>query len=349
MHLDILKAATGLFVGFTVGLTGMGGGALMTPILVLLFGVSPGTAVSSDLLASLVMKPVGSAVHSRRGTVQWSLVRWLVAGSMPAAFAGVFVINSLGAGSDVQDKVKVLLGCALLVAAVAMVAKAFVTAHGNARRPASSNGNGAVSVKRVATLLIGVTGGFIVGMTSVGSGSLMIVMLLLLYPRLSAKELVGTDLVQAIPLVGSAVVSHALFGHIDLGLTGSVLVGSIPGVYLGARVSSRAPDVVIRPALVVILLASAMKLLDVSNAAVGWTLVVVVLVALPLWGATEAALRPDGDWIQAGHNRTTWVAAQSIAAPFGVGFAVAVYYFARIRRQLDAASSDASALAHVAA
>ena len=338
-----------MIVGFTVGLTGMGGGALMTPMLVLLFGINPGTAVSSDLLASLVMKPVGSAVHSRRGTVQWPLVRWLVAGSVPAAFAGVFVLNKLGAGSHVQDKIKVLLGCALLVAAVAMVAKAFMTAHGNARRPPSSDGDAAVSVKRVATVLIGVAGGFIVGMTSVGSGSLMIVMLLLLYPKLSAKQLVGTDLVQAIPLVGSAALSHALFGHIDLGLTGSVLVGSLPGVYLGAHTSSRAPDAVVRPALVVILLASAMKLLDVSNAAVGWTLLVIVVVAVPLWGATEAALRPDRDWIQAGRRRTTWVAAQSVAAPFGIGFAITIYYVTKIRRELRFSAAAVPEPAGVAA
>jgi uncharacterized membrane protein YfcA len=271
--------------------------------------------------------------------VQWPLVRWLVIGSVPSAFAGVFVLNKLGAGTDVQDRIKVLLGCALLVAAVAMVAKAIVSARANGRRGQVSavGSRPQTDVKRVATLLIGVAGGFIVGMTSVGSGSLMIVMLLLLYPKLSAKELVGTDLVQAIPLVGSAALSHALFGHVDLGLTGSVLVGSLPGVYIGSRVSSRAPDVVIRPALVVILLASAMKLLNASNAALGWTLLVVVLVALPLWGATDAALRPESDWVASGHRRTTWVALQSIAAPFGIGFVMAIVYFAKVRRTLDVA------------
>jgi len=334
--IDLWKVLAGAIVGFTVGLTGMGGGALMTPMLILAFGINPGTAVSSDLLTSLVMKPVGGAVHYRRGTVQWPLVTWLCIGSVPAAFAGVFVLKQLGSGAAVQNHIKTLLGWALLVAAVSMAAKSFMGARAGARRlPAEARQP--LSPKRTATILIGVAGGFIVGMTSVGSGSLMIVMLLLLYPRLTAKELVGTDLVQAVPLVASATISHALFGHIDLGLTGALLIGSLPGVYLGARVSSRAPDAVIRPALILVLLGSALKLLSVQNAAVVWTVVIVALVALPLWGATDAALRPEQQWEGAGYRRTTWVTAQAVAAPFGIGFALALYYFATVRRALEAA------------
>jgi uncharacterized membrane protein YfcA len=329
VHLDLLKVVAGAIVGFTVGLTGMGGGALMTPILVLLFGVSPGTAVSSDLLASLVMKPVGATVHLRRGTVNWSLAGWLAIGSVPSAFAGVFVLNALGSGEDVAHQIKTLLGWALIVAAVSMVAKAFLGVRGRQRaelpRPPQ--------VKRVATVLIGVAGGFIVGMTSVGSGSLMMVMLLLLYPRLSARQLVGTDLVQAIPLVGAATLSHAFFGHVDLGLTGSLLIGCLPGVYIGARVSSRAPDAIVRAALVVILLASALKLLDVSNTALGQAVLLVVLVGAPLWGATDASLRPPGQWEAVGHRRTTWVTAQAVAAPFLVGFPIAIGYALVVRRR----------------
>lgn len=335
VDLDALKAVAGALVGFTVGLTGMGGGALMTPILVLLFGVSPGTAVSSDLLASLVMKPVGAAVHSRTGTVNWRLTRWLALGSVPAASAGVFVLNHLGTGEDVAGRLKTMLGWALIVAAVAMVVRALLGARARARGAISETGaeRTPVQLKRVATVLIGVAGGFIVGMTSVGSGSLMIVMLLLLYPQLSAKELVGTDLVQAIPLVGAATVSHVVFGHVDLGLTGSVLVGALPGVYLGARVSSRAPDALIRPVLVVILLASALKLLDFSNVALGGTLLLVALVAAPLWGATDASLRPAWQWDAVEHRRTTWVTAQAVAAPFLVGFPLAVIYATTVRRR----------------
>jgi uncharacterized membrane protein YfcA len=335
VHLDLWKALAGVIVGFTVGLTGMGGGALMTPVLVLLFGVNPGTAVSSDLLTSLVMKPVGGTVHFRRGTVQWPLVTWLAIGSVPAAFAGVFVLKQLGTGQTVENNIKTLLGWALLVAAASMIAKAFLGVRAGVRPARAAE---PVAVKRVATLLIGMAGGFIVGMTSVGSGSLMIVMLLLLYPALAAKELVGTDLVQAIPLVGAATLSHALFGHIDLGLTTSLLIGSVPGVYIGARVSARAPDALIRPALIVILLGSALKLLNVQNSALGWTFAILVAVAIPLWGATDASVRPDWQWEATGYRRTVWVTAQAVLAPFGIGLPLAAIYFAAVRRKLAAAA-----------
>jgi uncharacterized membrane protein YfcA len=338
LDFDPWLAVAGALVGFTVGLTGMGGGALMTPILVLVFGVDPGTAVSSDLLASLVMKPVGATVHSRRGTVNWTLAHWLILGSVPAAFAGVFVLNDLGSGPDVAKDIKTLLGWALIVAAASMVARAFLSARTAARTRdgliAQPPDDEPVVVKRSATVLIGLAGGFIVGMTSVGSGSLMMVMLLLLYPRLSAKQLVGTDLVQAIPLVASATLSHLLFGHVDFALTGSLLVGSLPGVYVGARVSSRAPDAVIRPALIVILLASALKLLDISNSALGATLLLVVLIGAPLWGATDASLRAADEWDGSGYRRTTWVTAQAVAAPFLVGFPVALVYLLFVRPRL---------------
>jgi hypothetical protein len=278
------------------------------------------------------MKPVGASVHFRRGTVNWDLARWLSVGAVPAAFTGVFVLNQLGSGDDVAKRIKGLLGWALTVAAISMVARAFLTARAKARGAPQLEA-GPLQVKRSATVLIGLAGGFIVGMTSVGSGSLMIVMLLLLYPRLSGKELVGTDLVQAIPLVGAATLAHALFGHVDLGLTGSLLIGSIPAVYLGARVSSRAPDAVIRPVLVVILLASALKLLDVSNGAVASSIALLVLVGAPLWGATDASLRPSASWEATGYRRTTWVTAQAVAAPFLVGFPLAVVYATTVRRR----------------
>lgn len=333
MHVDIFKAAAGGAVGFTVGLTGMGGGALMTPLLVLVFNVNPGTAVSSDLLTSLVMKPVAAAVHFRQGTVSWPLARWLSVGSVPAAFAGVFVLNGLGHAELLARRIQTLLGWALIVAAVSMISKALAQAR-SSRRSAPGIPEHPLVVKRVATMLIGAAGGFMVGMTSVGSGSLIMVMLICVYPRLSARRLVGTDMAQAIPLVGAATLSHALFGHIDAGLTASLLVGSVPGVYLGARVSSRAPDAVIRPALVVILLGSALRLLNVGGAALGWTMLMLLIVALPLWGATDAALQPDERWVLAGHRRTTWVTAQAVAAPFGLGVAVAAAYFARVRPNL---------------
>jgi uncharacterized membrane protein YfcA len=277
MHLDLWVAIAGLIVGFVVGLTGMGGGALMTPILVVVFGVKPLAAVSSDLAAAVVMKPVGGGVHLRRGTVNLSLVRWLCLGSVPAAFAGVLVLKSFGNGKVLQDRVSLALGVALLLAATGMVVKGVIR-RGRANRDRDGDGDGgavrAIRVRVLPTVLIGVLGGLVVGMTSVGSGSLMIVLLLALYPALDASHLVGTDLVQAIPLVLSAALGHALFGDLQLALTTSLLVGSVPGVYVGARTSSRAPDWVIRPVLVLVLVLSALKLFKLANA---WLAVVLVV------------------------------------------------------------------------
>lgn len=257
MHLDLGMALGGLLVGFTVGLTGMGGGALMTPMLVLLFKVNPLAAVSSDIVASVVMKPIGGGVHLRRGTVHTGIVRWLMVGSIPAAFTGVLLLRTLGEGADLDRRLETMLGGALLVAATAMTVKTLL----QARRPAESLPTSAVPVRVLPTIAIGVAGGLIVGLTSVGSGSLMIVLLLALYPRLQVSALVGTDLLQAVPLVASAALGHLLFGDFRLALTTSLLLGCIPGVYAGARLSSRAPDHAIRPVLAAVLVASALKLL----------------------------------------------------------------------------------------
>jgi uncharacterized protein len=270
-------------VGFTVGLTGMGGGALMTPVLVLVFKVEPLAAISSDLVAAVIMKPVGGAVHWRRGTVNKRLVAWLMVGSVPSAFAGVLVLKQLGHGPAVQQRIKELLGLALLVAAASIVVKAVLGARRDAPAGAPAQPVAPPAINRAATVLVGAVGGLVVGMTSVGSGSLIIVMLLVLYPTLRMRELVGTDLVQAIPLVASAALGHLLFGDFKLGLTASLLAGSIPGVYLGAKVSSRADDALVRPALALVLLASGMKLLDVDTRQLGLVLLVLVLAALPVW------------------------------------------------------------------
>jgi uncharacterized membrane protein YfcA len=281
MHLDLLVALAGLIVGFVVGLTGMGGGALMTPILVLFFKVEPLTAVSSDLVAALVMKPVGGAVHARRGTVNYSLVKWLMVGSVPFAFAGVFVLKALGDNATLQGTLKIILGVALLAACGSMIVKAAL----QRRREAEGLSDGSQSdrvkdlhVHIVPTIIIGALGGLIVGMTSVGSGSIIIVSLLFLYPRLTAPSLVGTDLVQAVPLVASAALAHILFGDFSLGLTASILIGSIPGVYLGARMSSRSPDRVVRAALIYVLLASGLKLVNVPTVWLGWIMGIIAVV-----------------------------------------------------------------------
>ena len=335
----LLLVVAGLVGGFCVGMTGMGGGALMTPALVLLFGVDPRVAVASDLVNSLVMKPIGGSVHIRRGTIHWRLVAFLVMGSVPAAFLGAFVLNHLGDGATVQKDVKRLLGWALLVASTAIVAKAVLTARARHRAYVQIEAAGVrLTVKRGPTVLIGVVGGFIVGMTSVGSGSLMIVLLMLLYPRLTSKALVGTDLVQAVPLVLSATVGQLVFGHVSFGLAGALTAGSIPGVYLGARCSSRAPDWIVRPVLVSVLVVSALALLlPGDTGALGWAIVVVVLTAVPLWAAVDATIRRPGAWQAIGRGRTRWVVVLGVGAPFGIGLLASVFYFVKVRRELGAA------------
>jgi uncharacterized protein len=262
----------GAIVGFAVGLTGMGGGALMTPILVLVLGVQPGAAVSSDLVASVFMKPVGSAVHVRQRTVDFRLVRWLALGSVPAAFLGAWTLNALANGKALQHDIQLALGGALALAVIGIGVKMWLS-----RRRGEEAGDERPPVRRLATLAIGALGGFIVGMTSVGSGTLIIIALMFVYPGLTARRLVGTDLVQAVPLVGAAAIGQALFGHVSLGLTLSLLIGSIPAVYLGARISARASTMRLRPILAGVLALSSLKLLDVSNEGLGIALVVIVL------------------------------------------------------------------------
>lgn len=286
--MDWTLALAALGIGVVVGLTGMGGGALMTPVLVLFFNVPPLAAVSSDLVASAVMKPVGSIVHLRNGTVRMDLVRWLCLGSVPAAFAGVLVARALGHGSNVENVIQYALGGALVIAAAGLFARAYLrlaerARHRDAHRDADPVGPPDVVLRPVPTLLIGAVGGLVVGMSSVGSGSLIIIALMLLYPTLRASELVGTDLVQAVPLVASAAVGHLLFGDLQLSITGALLLGSIPGAYIGAKLSTRLPGALIRRALAFVLLASALKMFNASTPVTGLVLLAVVVLAGPVW------------------------------------------------------------------
>ena len=293
---DPFVTAAGFLVGVVVGLTGMGGGALMTPMLVLIFGVQPLAAVSSDIVASLVMKPIGGGVHWRRGTVHRPLVKWLVVGSVPAAFAGVLILRAVGRGAQLEAWIRMALGVALLVVAAGLILKPLLSS----RR--SADADEILEVKRLPTVVIGIVGGLVVGMTSVGSGSLMMILLLLLYPGLRLTTLVGTDLVQAVPLVASAAVGHLLFGEFHFDLTMSILLGAVPGVYVGARLSVRARDHVIRPALVVVLIASALKLLGVGLTAVGIVAAVSTAagIAFGVWAGRRAvAVAVEGSGVPA--------------------------------------------------
>jgi uncharacterized membrane protein YfcA len=291
--LNLGLVLAGLIVGFVVGLTGMGGGALMTPVLILFFNIDPLAAVSSDLVVSLLMKPVGAAVHIRRRTVNYSLVRWLMIGSVPAAFAGVLILKALGNDENVQNAVKLALGVALLLSVGTMLVKAVISLRQYYRERdlgiLGTTGNTlfGITVKPLPTLVIGVIGGVVVGMTSVGSGSLIIVGLLLLYPTLKAGDLVGTDLVQAVPLVGAAALGHIIFGDFQAATTASLLVGAIPGVYVGARVSSRGQGGIIRRALVLVLLASGLKLVGASEVQVVAAIAAFLLLGPVVWAVVR--------------------------------------------------------------
>ena len=343
MQIDWGIVLAGVIVGFTVGLTGMGGGALMTPILLIFFHINPTAAVSSDLVAAMVMKPIGGGVHIRRKTVRWPLVVWLCAGSIPMAFAGVFILHALGDSRRVEDLTKLFLGWTLLLAASAMVFKVWL----QGRRTAAARREGRhphrasapLKVRAVPTVLIGMVGGLLVGLTSVGSGSIVIITLMLLYPVLRGAELVGTDLVQAVPLVGAAALAHILVGDFELSLTASILIGSIPAVWAGARLSAKAPDGVIRPLLVFVLTASSLKLLDVPTGVLGVVLLVLAVVAFAVWGAVDASQHPAAHWDSIGADRSSWIRRQAWLAPVGVGCAYAVAYFARIRPQLEAVAA----------
>jgi uncharacterized protein len=288
MSLDPVLAIAAFGIGMVVGLTGMGGGALMTPVLVLFFQVPPLTAVSSDLVASAVMKPVGSFVHLRRGTVNLELVKWLCIGSIPGAFSGVLLARAMGRGEEVQQVIRIALGVALLLAAAGLTLRAYIRLVERARRRDGRadplpQGRPTVTLRIVPTVVVGLLGGIVVGMTSVGSGSLIIIALMALYPTLKASVLVGTVLVQAVPLVASAAVGHLLFGDFHLDLTSSLLVGCIPGVWVGAHLSAHAPGGLVRRALAFVLLASALKLLNIATSTTGIVLLVVLLVAPLVW------------------------------------------------------------------
>jgi uncharacterized membrane protein YfcA len=256
-------------VGLLVGLTGAGGGALMTPMLILLFAVRPSTAISSDLVATLVMRPVGALVHLGRRTVNLHLVAWMSAGSIPAAFAGSYILHLFGSTATAEQNVEKALGAALLVGALAMTAGRVLDARlGRKRGGAVAD----ISVRRLATLAIGVAGGLLVGMTSVGAGSLMIVLLLFLYPQLGANHLVGTDLTQAIPLTAAAAMGALVFGRVAVPVTGAIIAGGVPGVLVGSLLSSRVPDGYLRPVITVVILASGLKYVGLAAGQLGLAL-----------------------------------------------------------------------------
>jgi uncharacterized membrane protein YfcA len=259
--IDFALSLGGLIAGIMVGLTGMGGAALVTPMLVLIFGINPAAAVSSDVVASAIMKPVGAIVHIRAKTVHWGLVGWLSAGSIPGVLLGTLIFAKVLTSDDASNTIRTWIGWVLIIALAAMIAKNFIAARAKRIRGEQPMQGTDMPVKVVRTMLLGFFVGAIVGMTSVGSGSLIVTIMLLLYPLLRPSVLVGTDLTQAVPMLIAGAIAHAGFGDISIAVVVSLLIGQIPGIYLGAKLSSRYDGHRLRWLLMVVLAATAIKLL----------------------------------------------------------------------------------------
>ncbi len=280
MHIDPYIVLGSAVIGFLVGMTGAGGGALMTPMLILLFNVKPAAAISSDLVAAVLMRPFGAAVHLRKGTVNLNLVKWMVLGSVPMAFLGTFLLKELNDSKSAQTNIETVLGVALLVGAAAMLLRYVLDMRSGQERLGVVHD---IDVHPGRTIVIGMIGGIVVGLTSVGSGSLMIILLLFLYPMLGANQLVGTDLSQAVPLTLAAAIGALIFGHVELDVTVSLIIGSVPAVLFGSVFSSSAPDRYVRPVITFVIFASGLKYVGLETEPLGWVLCATLLAAGSAW------------------------------------------------------------------
>jgi uncharacterized membrane protein YfcA len=289
VHVDPYIVLGSAIVGLLVGMTGAGGGALMTPMLILLFGVTPSTAISSDLVAAVVMRPFGALVHLRAGTVNLRLVRWMVLGSVPSAFLGAYLLHLIGHAKSAQTHIETVLGAALLVGAGAMALRFVLDRYTGQNRTGVVRD---IEPRPLLTLATGVIGGLIVGITSVGSGSLMIVFLLFLYPTLGANQLVGTDLAQAVPLTLAAAGGALIFGHVEVAVTASLIIGSVPAVLIGSLLSSRVPDRYVRPVITFVIFASGLKYAGLGTKALGWALCATLFLAGLAWLGYARPWRP---------------------------------------------------------
>jgi uncharacterized membrane protein YfcA len=257
--------AAGFFVGIVVGLTGMGGGALMTPALIFLGVGDAATVVTADLTAAAIYKTGGAVVHTREGSPNFGLAKWLIIGSVPMALLGPHLVAGLTSDEDQLDFVlKMAIGFALLLAAATYALRLYL----NLRRVrgGGSAGDPDPAIRPFVTMAVGALGGLLVGVTSVGSGSVIMIALLMLYPGLSAVKLVGTDLVQAVPLVLAAAISNIALNGLDWSLLIPLVIGSVPGTILGSKIAPKVPQSVIRRGIVVVLTMSGVALLDKA----GW-------------------------------------------------------------------------------
>jgi uncharacterized protein len=255
---DFALIAFGLGVGILVGMTGIGGGSLMTPMLILVFGVTPITAIGTDLAYAAVTKTVGGYKHWTQKTVDMRLSTWMALGSVPAAVLGVYVLDLLeqAAGQDFDDLLLTLLAVALLLTGAATLVRAFLKSmHARERDTIELE-----TRHKVAAVVLGVCVGFVLGITSAGSGALIAVGLILLF-RLTPTRVVGTDVFHAAILLWAAGLAHIVAGNVDFGLAGNILIGSIPGVWLGSHWSVRVEPAVLRTTLALVLIGAGIALL----------------------------------------------------------------------------------------
>ena len=258
--MNIINVIAGFGVGAAVGMTGVGGGSLMTPILVLLFGFAPATAVGTDLWFAAITKVVGGTLHNRKGTVDWQVMRRMSMGSVPAAILTLFWMNATRTAQTTHGTIIHALGAVLLLTAVAMLARKKIQSFAVRLRVKTTDAF--MAAQPALTVLAGVILGIIVPLTSVGAGALGTVMLLYLYPlRMYPSRLAGTDIVHAIPLAIISGTGHLLMGNVDGKLLLNLLIGSIPGIVVGTLIGSKSPEVWMRATIAVILVIVSMKLL----------------------------------------------------------------------------------------
>lgn len=273
--MDFALVAFGLGVGILVGMTGIGGGSLMTPMLILVFGVTPVTAIGTDLAYAAVTKTVGGYKHWQQKTVDFTLSSWMALGSVPAAIGGVYVLTLLEdwLGQDFEDFVIALLAGALFLTGIATLVRAFLKRMHERERDT-------IDMERrhkIAAVLLGLSVGFVLGVTSAGSGALIAVGLILLF-RLTPQRVVGTDVFHAAILLWAAGLAHVTAGNVDFGLAGTILLGSVPGVWLGSHWSVRVDPAVLRTTLAVVLIGAGLALMIKA----GLDIPVAVIVPFPL-------------------------------------------------------------------
>jgi uncharacterized protein len=261
--LQPLYSATGFAVGVLVGLTGVGGGSLMTPVLILLFGIHPATAVGTDLLYASVTKTAGSAVHGFNRSIDWRVVRRLATGSVPMTVVTILALSQVGINSPmVREVITAVLTVALFVTAAALVFRKTIIARYAARVSAMPERQ-----IGIITVIVGAVLGVLVSITSVGAGAIGVTALILLYPRIPTRRIVGSDIAHAVPLTLAAGIGHWFLGSINVEVLVSLLVGSVPGIVIGSYAALRIPETALRLVLAGTLVIVATKLaLDLYQA-----------------------------------------------------------------------------------